>query len=57
MQKVFPTLLIVLDVCAAVRYVPAGDWRRVRGPQPRCTAVGDPIYWLAAAVLTAVVTW
>lgn len=44
MQKLFPTLLMLLSVCAAVGYVPTGDWRRV-------------IYWLAAAVLTAVVTW
>ncbi len=44
MQRPFPTLLILLSVCAAVGYIPAGDWRRV-------------IYWLAAAVLTAVVTW
>ncbi len=44
MQKLFPTLLIILDVCAAAAYVPAGDGRRI-------------IYWLAAATLTAVVTW
>jgi hypothetical protein len=44
MQKLFPTLLIILDVCAEAAYVPAGDWRWV-------------IYWLAAATLTAVVTW
>ena len=44
MQRLFPTLLVLLSVCAAIGYVPTGDWRRV-------------IYWLAAAVLTAVVTW
>ncbi len=44
MQKLFPTILIVLNVCAAVGYLPVGDWRRA-------------IYWLAAAVITAVVTW
>lgn len=44
MQRLFPALLIVLEVCAAVGYVPVGDWRKV-------------VYWLAAAVLTAVVTW
>jgi hypothetical protein len=44
MHRLFPTILIVLDVCAAVGYVPTGDWRKV-------------VYWLAAAVLTAVVTW
>jgi len=43
-QKLFPSILIVLDVCAAAAYVPDGDWRKV-------------IYWLAAAVLTTVVTW
>ena len=44
MQKVFPTLLIILDVCADAGYVPTGDWRKV-------------IYWLAAATLTTVITW
>ena len=44
MQRLFPTLLIVLDVCAAAGYVPTGDWRKV-------------VYWLAAAILTAMVTW
>jgi hypothetical protein len=43
-EKLFPTLLIILDVCAAIGYVPSGDWRRV-------------IYWLAAAVLTTCVTY
>jgi len=42
--KFFPTLLIVLDVLAALAYVSAGDWRRV-------------VYWLAAAVLTITVTY
>jgi hypothetical protein len=40
--KFFPTLLIILDICAAAGYL--GDWRKVT-------------YWLAAAVLTAVVTY
>ena len=44
MQKFFPTILIVLDVCAAVAYLPPGDWRHV-------------IYWLAAAILTTCVTY
>ena len=44
MERVFPTLLIALHVCAAAGYVPAGDWRKV-------------VYWLAAATLTTVVTW
>jgi hypothetical protein len=43
-EKLFPALLIILDICAAIGYVPGGDWRRV-------------IYWLAAAVLTACVTF
>lgn len=42
--RVFPTILIVLDVCAALVYVSHGDWRKV-------------VYWLAAATLTSVVTW
>lgn len=44
MQKIFPTLLVILDVCAAMAYLPTGDWRKV-------------VYWLAAATLTAVITW
>jgi len=43
-EKIFPTVLMVLDICAAVCYVPTGDWRKV-------------VYWTAAAVLTAVITW
>lgn len=43
-EKIFPTILIILDVCAAVCYLPCGDYRRV-------------IYWLAAAILTACVTY
>jgi len=42
--RVFPTFLIVINVCAAVAYMPGGDWRKV-------------IYWMAAATLTTVVTW
>lgn len=44
MAKVFPTLLIALDVAAAVVYAACGDWRRT-------------VYWLAAATLTATVTF
>ena len=53
MEKWFPSLLIVLDVIAAGVYawqvffanaLPIDDWRKV-------------VYWLAAAVLTAMVTW
>ena len=42
--KLFPTVLIGLDICAAIAYAFAGDWRRA-------------IYWFAAAVLTATVTY
>jgi hypothetical protein len=43
-EKIFPTILIVLDVCASCGYIAIGDWRKV-------------IYWLAAATLTTVVTY
>lgn len=42
--KMFPSVLIALDVAAAVVYAACGDWRRF-------------IYWLAAATLTATVTF
>lgn len=42
--KIFPTVLIALDVCAAIAYAVAGDFRRT-------------IYWTAAAVLTVSVTY
>ena len=44
MTKVFPSILIALDVCAAGVYAAYGDWRRF-------------IYWMAAAALTATVTF
>lgn len=44
MTKLFPTILIVLDIFAVLAYVPEGDWRKV-------------VYWLAAGTLTAVVTY
>jgi hypothetical protein len=44
MEKLFPTILIILDVCAAGMYVSSGDWRHI-------------IYWIAAAVLTFTVTY
>ena len=44
MTKFFPTLLIILDLGASVVYLYDLDWRRA-------------IYWLAAAVLTATVTF
>lgn len=43
-EKILPTLLILIDIGAAIGYIPTGDYRRV-------------IYWIAAAVLTTVVTW
>lgn len=42
--KVFPVILIVLDVAAAFVYAADYDWRRT-------------VYWLAAAVLTVCVTF
>lgn len=42
--KFFPAVLILLDVGAAVMYLQKRDWRKV-------------IYWLAAAVLNAAVTF
>ena len=44
MTSLFPTLLIVLDVAAAIVYELDGDVRRT-------------VYWIAAAVLTVTVTW
>lgn len=41
---IFPSILIVLDLLAALVYGIAGDWRRL-------------IYWIAAAILTATVTF
>ena len=41
--RFFPTLLIILDVCAAAAYATHGDTRKI-------------IYWISAAVLTAAVT-
>lgn len=46
-QNAFPTILIVLDVAAAVVYFHAGglaEWRKAT-------------YWLSAALLTYTVTW
>jgi hypothetical protein len=43
-NKIFPTILIILDICAAAGYIPDGDLRKI-------------IYWLAAAILTFAVTW
>ena len=43
-NKLFPTILIILDICAAIGYIPDGDWRKV-------------VYWIAAGVLTYTVTY
>lgn len=43
-SKLFPTMLIILDVCAAAGYIGAGDWRKI-------------VYWLSAATLTYCVTY
>lgn len=43
-SQVFPIALIVLDVFASAAYCLDGDWRRC-------------VYWLAAATLTACVTF
>ena len=42
--KLFPSVLILLDVCAAFVCLCGGDWRKF-------------LYWLFAAGLTAVVTF
>jgi hypothetical protein len=41
---IFPSILIILDVGAALGYAAASDWRRA-------------IYWVAAGVLTAAITF
>jgi len=43
-QQLFPSILIILDICAALAYVPVGDWRKI-------------VYWLSASALTFVVTY
>jgi len=44
MTKIFPSILIVLDIAASIVYACSGDWRKA-------------VYWFAAAVLTFVVTF
>lgn len=44
MTKIFPSILIALDIAAALVYAINTDWRHT-------------IYWLAAATLTASVTF
>jgi hypothetical protein len=43
-EKIFPTLLIIIDIFAALGYIPTKDWRMV-------------VYWIAAAILTTTVTY
>lgn len=43
-EQILPTVLIVIDILAAVGYIPTGEWRKI-------------LYWGAAAVLTYSVTW
>ena len=43
-QYIFPAILIALNIGAAIVYASAKDWRMV-------------IYWIAAAVLNAAVTF
>jgi hypothetical protein len=43
-QMIFPMLLILLDLGASAVYALSADWRR-------------SVYWLAAAILTATVTF
>lgn len=42
--RLFPIVLIILDICAGIIYGINGDFRRL-------------IYWFAAAILTASVTF
>lgn len=42
--KLFPTILIVLDVLSAIVYIGQGDVRKT-------------VYWLAAAALTISITY
>jgi len=42
--KIFPTVLILLDIAASIVYTCHGDWRKA-------------VYWLAAAILTVTVTF
>ena len=43
-EYIFPTILIALDVCAALVYAVCAEWRM-------------GLYWTAAATLTACVTY
>lgn len=43
-EKIFPTILMILDFLAVIPYIPTGD-------------LGKIVYWIAAGVLTLAVTW
>ena len=43
-EKILPSVMILIDIVAAIGYIPTGDWRKI-------------LYWLFAAGLTTVVTW
>lgn len=43
-QYIFPIVMVVLDLCAGAVYAVQGDYKKL-------------IYWLAAAVLNAAVTF
>ena len=43
-EYIFPTILIALDICAAILYAVRAEWRMT-------------VYWLSAATLTACVTY
>lgn len=43
-EYIFPLILILFDVCAAAVYGFGGDWKKT-------------VYWAAAAVLNAAVTF
>ena len=43
-ERVFPTILMILDFIAAIPYAFKGDVRHA-------------VYWVAAGVLTLTVTW
>ena len=44
MKRLFPVILILLQIAAGIMYIPSGDFRMV-------------VYWIAAAVLNCAVTF
>jgi hypothetical protein len=44
MEKILPTILVIIDIAASIPYAFDGNWRKA-------------VYWLCAAGLTYVVTW